>query len=99
MNNIDLLNTMEIIHQFFEYLKKHYDCSVYENNEHYIINVFSKVDVNFDSTLPLLFSTLKKDYNFPDIIMQSGKPNYYVGVSLFDPDIEYFTIKLYKDQV
>lgn len=95
MEVVQLLNQTLLKNLFIEWLKEQYKCDIFSNIEYDILNIYTKNDYNFHETLPIEFQTLDIIYHFSDIIM-TNEGNYIVGVSEYDPELEYITIKIKK---
>ena len=93
MDRLDILDDRNLSNNFVNWLKETYRHDYFKNDEYIVLNIYTKVDYNFHETLPIEFQTLDVEYNFPDVIMTEGN-NYYPGVSTFDENIEYFSLRI-----
>lgn len=95
MDTLNIHNDIVVNNNFINWLKETYKTDHFTNNEYDVLNIYTKIDYNFHEKLSIEYQTLPIEYNFPDIIMTDGN-NYYVGISDYDKEIEYFTLRIKK---
>ncbi len=74
---------------FIDWLETKYKIKIHGS----IILVYKRIDNKFEDEIPIEFRDINYEIHYPEVIITEGD-NYYPGISKYDSEKEFFTIRI-----